>query len=568
VDVVLGRDDVVLRDSSGAEVMRAPTAADLHGLGDGYALDFPGNALEPGCTYEQWFQEIADGVPTTVYAHVVGEPGEPGLALQYWLYWPYNDWNNKHESDWEMIQLVFDASTPAQALGQTPVAVGFAQHEGAERSDWDDDDLRRDGDHPIVHSSAGSHSSQYADALYLGHSAQSGFGCDDTRGPATATQAEVILLPDAPSGPDDPYAWLAYEGRWGEIRPGPNSGPTGPNAKDRWLAPISYVDDWRNEAVQVPASSGFSPSTTDFFCGAVERGSELYLTFLLSPWTTAIVLAVIVLLVVLLVRRTAWRPAPIEPIEARRRSGELFGAAYHFARQRWRLLAAVGAIYLPVGIAISVVQQLLFDLTPLGDVVEVATGDRFVGALLALALGSASTIVATVIVQAAMAEAVDRAARGDEPRAGEAYAAVGAHGRALAWSTIRIVVVVALLSITIVGIPFAIVYAVRRTVTPQAVVVEDVDAVGALDRSRTLTRPRTWQVFWVAATTNLLTALVGPLLGVVVLLAWSPGLRVVNLVSSLVYAVLMPFAAIVLALLFYDLRLRATSPIQEETASV
>ena len=34
-------------------------------------------------------------------------PGE--LALQYWLFYAFNDWNNLHEGDWEMIQLLFDA---------------------------------------------------------------------------------------------------------------------------------------------------------------------------------------------------------------------------------------------------------------------------------------------------------------------------------------------------------------------------------------------------------------------------------------------------------------------------
>ena len=46
----------------------------------------------------------------TVYAHVATDPGHPGqLALQYWLFYVFNDWNNLHEGDWEMIQLVFDA---------------------------------------------------------------------------------------------------------------------------------------------------------------------------------------------------------------------------------------------------------------------------------------------------------------------------------------------------------------------------------------------------------------------------------------------------------------------------
>lgn len=38
------------------------------------------------------------------------------LAVQYWFYWYFNDWNNTHESDWKFIQVLFDASTVADAL--------------------------------------------------------------------------------------------------------------------------------------------------------------------------------------------------------------------------------------------------------------------------------------------------------------------------------------------------------------------------------------------------------------------------------------------------------------------
>ena len=82
----------------------------------------------------------------TVYAHVATEADRPGkLALQYWLFYAYNDWNNLHEGDWEMIQLVFDATDAKEALGEQPVEVGYSQHEGAERADWDDDKLDKVG---------------------------------------------------------------------------------------------------------------------------------------------------------------------------------------------------------------------------------------------------------------------------------------------------------------------------------------------------------------------------------------------------------------------------------------
>ena len=84
VETVLGRSDVVLLGPDGEVAKEAPTAADLYGKDEGYWLDFPGDPLDAGCSYEQWFDRIAAGKATTAYAHIVEEEREartPVLAL-------------------------------------------------------------------------------------------------------------------------------------------------------------------------------------------------------------------------------------------------------------------------------------------------------------------------------------------------------------------------------------------------------------------------------------------------------------------------------------------------------
>jgi hypothetical protein len=171
VEVVLGNQAVVLKQridggSSATDpvVVRGPTAQDLAGLGDDYYLDFPGNPRRVGCTFERDFKRFAaaQGVQPTTYAHIIltetdDEDAEPRLVLQYWFWYYFNDWNNTHESDWEMIQLVFEASSAAEALEQEPITVGFAQHGGGELAGWNDDKLDREGDRPVVFPAAGSH---------------------------------------------------------------------------------------------------------------------------------------------------------------------------------------------------------------------------------------------------------------------------------------------------------------------------------------------------------------------------------------------------------------------------
>ena len=119
VNLLFGEPTVALRGpwGPGDLVKIGPTAKDLSkGLFE-YHLDFPGNALQPGCDYLRWERRLVEGHAPAVYAHIATDPERPGkLALQYWLFYVFNDWNNLHEGDWEMIQLVFDASTAAQAL--------------------------------------------------------------------------------------------------------------------------------------------------------------------------------------------------------------------------------------------------------------------------------------------------------------------------------------------------------------------------------------------------------------------------------------------------------------------
>jgi hypothetical protein len=198
-----------------------------------YHLDFPGNPLDAGCDYERWSRRLAEGSEPTVYAHVATEDGHPGmLALQYWLFYAFNDFNNTHEGDWEMVQLVFDASDAGQALSQTPVEVGYSSHEGAESAEWDAEKLELvDETHPVVYPGAGSHANKYTAALYLGSSAEAGVGCDDTRGPHREVRPVVRTIPSDAEAADAAFPWIAFEGRWGELRPAFFNGPTGPNPR-------------------------------------------------------------------------------------------------------------------------------------------------------------------------------------------------------------------------------------------------------------------------------------------------------------------------------------------------
>ena len=558
-DLVLGRRDVRLVDSKGDLIRDAPTAADLFGRDEDTYLDLPGSTLDPACSYEQWSDTISKGEPTVAYAHVVSERRRPGkLALQYWFYYPFNDWNNKHESDWEMVQLMFDASTASDALQRKPTEIGYSQHSGAERADWGDDKLEKKGSHPVVYPGRGSHADYFKQSIWLGHSAQEGFGCDNTTGPSRMVQTRAVLLPsEAPASASAPFAWLGYDGHWGQKESGPNTGPTGPNAKDQWTKPVSWSEaEWRKSSTEVPLQSTLGPSTTDVFCGAVAAGSKLYLRFLRSPWAVLAVFALIFLFGVWLSRRTVWSPHEPFPIDECRSGGQIYCAAFKLYRRYRLLFLGIGVIFLPLAGVAMLLQELIARFTGFGTFLDLVESDPIVSGVAALALGQLSTIVGSIAVAGAVAHALTRIEEGAEPDALEAYRGVLPSADSLGWAWFRVIAVAGLLVVTIVGIPIAVVYLVRKAVITQACVIEDLHASGALRRSDELVRRHGPRVFAIAALVNVTAYLLGPIAGILVLFLTSSSLEFVNLVSSLVYVFVMPYAGIALALLFYDLRRR------------
>ena len=183
-----------------------------------------------------------------------------------------------------MIQLDFDASDAAEALGKEPTKVGYSSHEGAERADWGDDKLELvDGTHPVVYPSLGSHANKFDAALYVGSSADAGVGCDDTRGPHVELLPNVQTIPSDPAAAEKAFPWIGFEGRWGELQRAFYNGPTGPNLKTQWTTPISWSDGWRPRSYAVPTGGVFGTGATDFFCGAVEKGSAGLTALLRDP---------------------------------------------------------------------------------------------------------------------------------------------------------------------------------------------------------------------------------------------------------------------------------------------
>jgi hypothetical protein len=129
----------------------------------------PGDtAAAAALAYEKLWDNGAD---YRYYGRVVRQEG--WIILQYWFFYAFNNWRsgffgvNDHESDWEQICIyLYDRSD-----GEVePAWVAYASHdfEGDDlRRRWDDPEVERVGEHPVIYAGAGSHASYYAPGEYL-----------------------------------------------------------------------------------------------------------------------------------------------------------------------------------------------------------------------------------------------------------------------------------------------------------------------------------------------------------------------------------------------------------------
>ncbi len=572
VEILLGNPEVVLRNSDRRIVKRGPTAQELSDAPAGDYLDFGGNALRPGCFYEEQFKRWFGDRKPTVYAHVATDSEHPGkLAVQYWFFWTFNDFTNKHEGDWEMAQVNFDAATPEQALKAGPYQVDYAQHSGGERTPWEGDPkLTKDGTHPVEYIVTGANAGFFQRKLYLGKGGTAVFGCEDTRSATERFPLQTVVLPDTPVPADSQFAWMNFQGRWGQLQPSVNNGPLGPANADRevWAHPITWSEGLRTSSMTVPGGRVLGLRVTSFFCGAVNHASTALIWALIHPAPFFVLVGLVVVAGVGTARRSRWRPVDPRPIRRTRGGGQILGAARRLYRGNAWTFIGIGAVFIPVAVLASAVQWVLFHLTGLSDFVALDGRAGAVTALLALLIGDIGGAFAAAAVTGAVSATLNELDAGRPVTARRAYTLAGRNGRALAGATALQFVLILVLVATVVGIPFAVYYFIRTSLFAQKCVLEDQSAVGSLRASARLTRRHWWRTFAFTTLVNVIAILSGPLLGVLILLLTAQSLTFIDITGSIVYTLVVPYAAVALTLYYFDLQMRPAAGRDESTQTV
>ena len=374
VDPLLDNPEMVLRQvgSNNPVLDLGPSGADLYGRGTGTYLDLPGDALAPGCIFADDSARYTPLARSAVYAHVATQANRPGdVAVQYWLYWYYNDWNDKHESDWEFVQVLFKAASVAAALARnrrasatrsTPAArpaVGLRQ-------------AREEGDPPGRLPSQGSHASYFEPASSSAAAPARASGATTPRSPKPA-RCPGGPCPTGRAGPaTDCLARVRRPLGRATCRPVQRSRRS---ARQAALAEPGHLEEnLRPSSFVIPGGSETPPKVVGTFCDVVGRGSVLYVRYAAQPGAVLATLAAIGLLLLFLLRRTRWDKVPPYPVVMRRRSGQLARAAATLYRRHVPAFFVVGLLGDPPIGGLAVLDVVVLQHLPfVGTVVQVST---------------------------------------------------------------------------------------------------------------------------------------------------------------------------------------------------
>jgi hypothetical protein len=369
-----------------------------------------------------------------------------------------------------------------------------------------------------------------------------------------------VQVPTSPA-PGSTSQWLSFEGHWGQREAGYNTGPTGPNTKPQWVQPFTWMDEQRLAAPKLPGGALVGPAVTSAFCDTVAQISLLVNFQSRSTGARILLLAGAALLLaalVFLLKLTRWRPVETDPLRRRRAFGQLIAAAGGVYGRRWRVLLPMGLTSLLILGAFEGIAQLASELAG-----ETGAGGFFGGPG-----GSAAPIGDTVnglgqpvgfaIAGGAVISYLHLLEAGDAG-IGSAYGLTLRRLGRLVGAQFAALLLILGLAVTVIGIPLAVKKLVDWQFVAQEVLFRDRSIREALRGSTEAVRAGWWWTARVVLFFWLIGVVTGPVLGFGLVFA-DFSLTAIDLLGSLVFALLLPYVATGRTLLYLDLLSREPAP--------
>ena len=260
---------------------------------------------------------------------------------------------------------------------------------------------------------------------------------------------------------------------------------------------------------------------------------------------------------------------------------ELFQDAIALYSQRFWSFFAIAAVVIPFGILVGIlaleftptVDDVLFE-TPIVDqeAYDEALDDAvrefliFSAVLLPVILLQAlAQWLAALAIMAALVgldtEPTSELSHARRQRGNtftRAYGLVFARLWTLVGASLRLLFHILLLSITIIGVPWAIQRMVRWLFIHQAVIFDHTSAKAALSYSAHAVSGRWWRTLGIAILITIVVQVPGQLVGAIFGLA---PVYISSTVTALMTAALLPLGVIAMTLLYFDLKLRKESDV-------
>jgi hypothetical protein len=309
--------------------------------------------------------------------------------------------------------------------------------------------------------------------------------------------------------------------------------------------------------VEVPTgkTAGINPSKA--FCSIVATVSNQFLEVIkAAPWIIPAALLGLATSVFVTVRNTEFSLAP-EPLRRRRRFGQVLrGASYIYRRNSW-LMLGIAFVFIPAGMIATGLQSLIFRNPPVEQMLSAFQLSRFGEIVLAIALGAAVFGIAYLVVVAGVVAAVADIEAGRPTSPMQAYRRAARNAGKLVRARARAIGIVFLLTISLVGIPWAVRRAVDWLFIEQAVLLDSASWREAAPQSKRAVAHDWWRTLAISALLAgiaTLTSLI--IVAPILLFATEVPLEALNLMSSLIYIALAPFVALSLTLLYFDISLQ------------
>jgi hypothetical protein len=268
-----------------------------------------------------------------------------------------------------------------------------------------------------------------------------------------------------------------------------------------------------------------------------------------------IALAVLAVLLLWLASRTRWDLSAPFPVRRRRPWGSIVTSARRMYTGHLGLFLGVGLLFVPLGLIVTGVQYLLFRVGVLAPLVSSAGATNGVVGELAFALGLLIALLGLAIVHTTTALAMVELDKGREVTVKSAFRLALGRLPTVIGALALAVAIVAVFGLTTIGLLVSVWLIVQWGLIAQTVALENKSVRGSMRRSAQLVRGNWWRVASLTLFVTVIGLLLGPLAGTLLLLATRASFDFVNLVSSLVLVITLPYVALATTYLYFDLAL-------------